>query len=71
VYTVKLTHGSDREVVSTTQVDVVNLTQVVDAATNLLQRAQQAGGPGAPDGYLVFDEHGHEVASGLTGPPPA
>ena len=69
MYTVKLTYGSGREVVSTAQLDVVNLTQAVEEATNLLRRAQQAGDPGAPDGYLVFDEHGQEVTSDLTGPP--
>jgi len=69
VYTVKLTHGSDREVVSTTQLDVVNLTQATEEAINLLHHAQQAGHPGAPDGYLVFDEHGQEVTSDLTRPP--
>ena len=67
MYTVKLTHGRDHEVVSTTQLDVVNLTQAVEGATDLLRRAQQAGHPNAPDGYIVFDEDGQEVTSDLTG----
>jgi len=71
MYTVKLTHGNGREVVSTAQLDVVNLTQAVEAATDLLHRARQAAHPDAPDGYLVFDEDGQEVMSDMTAPPTA